>query len=231
MKTATLKSTKNVEQKFTGDEINGMVRGFNRIRFSNPTLSVSADYWIHRNQEHLASMNKIFVEELDKLMFKHIETMEFNKNKFCKAIGKDKDDIMLFSNFGGYYKPVIEKGKVKELNYVGQGAPVWLEDAPKKENESGTAPVENTKEEPPQPIQHPYVYLWKTPESEKQCDEEYAKLKEDKKFSVALYRIKKTELEGIKVNWLDAKDEQGRPFSTLNDFRTIIFDNAIVDEG
>lgn len=215
--------------KFTGDEINGMVRAFNRIRGSNPTLSVSVDYWLHKNQEHLASMNKNFVEELDKLMFKHIETMEFNKNKFCKAIGKDKNDIILFSNFGGYYKPVIEKGEVKELNYIGQGTQVWLEEVKPKEATDGTA--ENTSEQPtlPEPIQHPYIYQWRNPESEKACDEEYAKLKEDKKFSVSLHKIKMAQMEGVKVNWLDAKDEQGRPFSTLNDFRTIIFDNAIIE--
>lgn len=217
----------NAEREYEPYQVNGLLKAFNKIRASNPQIKIKVDYWLQKNQDMLAKVQLAHVEKQVGILESHANTIEFGGAKYIwwELINPVEDETVpkkLMKSIYGFVKPVYEDEKIKELESV----PMFSQD-----NQPPMFAKLLPKEKPEDKDKYdffPYKISYQNEESEKQCDAELTKAEEEGKVQLSLYKIRAEELDGVNIVWQDVSDRSGKSMNDMNEFRTLLYDLAIV---
>jgi len=247
-KTSPLKAIKNDAISVNALQLNGLIKGFQAIRtsnivnavtkeeqakgISNPVVKLPAkvDYWLSKNEGIVGKEFEKFTANAQKIADTYAMQKEINGMKFYVFYGKDANDIVLQDTNGVVVREVEIKGEM-QLQIVemevhdNQRGYFWSEVIePAVEAVEATETTEAVPAKEEVRAYHLYAKQFKSEGDDVKFNEEMEKAETESVYSVSLYKLEAANLEGLSLSW----PNPGDPRKSLEEFRKLIFEHAII---
>jgi hypothetical protein len=243
-----MKAIKNDSISVNALQLNGLMRGLQAIRTSNIVNSVTkeeqakgisrpvvklpakVDYWLCKNEDIVTREFNKFTEHAQDIADMYALQKEVDGNKFYVFYGKDSSDVVLQDKNAIVVRQVEIDGKLQlqvveaevHDNVRGYFWSEVIEPAIPAVEATDTTEAVAAKEEVR--AYHLYQKQFKNEGDDVRYNEEMEKAETEAVYSVSLYKLEASNLEGLSLSW----PNPGDPRQNLEEFRKLIFEHAII---